>query len=513
MENLCYYLVTVLLCSLPLLLISKSLLFNHVKNKKLPPSPLALPIIGHLYLIKNSLYEDLTSLSSRYGPIFFLQFGRRSFVVVSSPSAIEECFTRNDIILANRPRGMAGDRFSYNYTVVGIAPYGHLWRVLRRLLVVESFSFNSLQRTSFIREEEIKMILRSIYRISKNGSLIRVDLNHWISVFTLNVIMRMLVGRCSIREEDAGEELGMQIIKEFREMFASGIALSLCDFFPILRWIGYKGLEKEMISLHKKRDKLFQGFIDEFQCSDTLLDKDKKALIANLLACKEKESDFLSDDIIKGIALIMLTAGRETSTLTTEWAMLLLLNHPKALQKLRTEIDNSVGHGRLVDESDIPKLPYLRCVVNETLRLYPAAPLLIPHHASEDCRVGGYDIPKGTIVLANAWAVHRDPKLWEEPEKFMPERFEGKGLMDKEEFNSKFLPFGIGRRACPGANLGIRNVSLAVGTFIQCFDWDKVEEDGELDVNFSNRITLKKANHLEAICAPRQESIQLLSQL
>ena len=168
----------------------------------------------------------------------------------------------------------------------------------------------------------------------------------------------------------------------------------------------------------------------------------------------------------------MLTAGRETSTLTTEWAMLLLLNHPKALQKLRTEIDNSVGHGRLVDESDIPKLPYLRCVVNETLRLYPAAPLLLPHQASEDCRVGGYDIPKGTIVLANAWAVHRDPKLWEEPEKFMPERFEGKGLMDKEEFNSKFLPFGIGRRACPGANLGIRSVSLAVGTFIQCFDWD-----------------------------------------
>ncbi|CDP01253.1 unnamed protein product [Coffea canephora] len=515
MENLCYYLVTILLCSLPLLLIFKNLLFNHVKNKKLPPSPLALPIIGHLYLIKNSLYEDLTSLSSRYGPIFFLQFGCCSFVVVSSPSAIEECFTRNDIILANRPRSMGGDRLSYNYTAVGVVPYGHMWRDLRRLFVVESFSFNSLQRTSVIREEEIKMILRSIYRVSKNGSQVRVELNRWISVFTLNVIMRMLVGRRCIREEDAGEELGMQIIKEFGEMFASGagIALNLCDFVPILRWIGYKGLEKEMISLHKKRDKFLQGFIDEFQCSDTLLDKEEKAVIANLLSRKEKESDFLSDDIIKSIALIMLTAGRETSTLTTEWAMLLLLNHPKALQKLRTEIDNSVGHGRLVDESDIPKLPYLRCVVNETLRLYPAAPLLLPHQASEDCRVGGYDIKKGTIVLANAWAVHRDPKLWEEPEKFMPERFEGKGLMDKEEFNSKFLPFGIGRRACPGANLGIRSVSLAVGTFIQCFDWDKVEQDGELDIDFSNRITMKKSNHLEALCAPRQESIQLLSQL
>lgn len=209
----------------------------------------------------------------------------------------------------------------------------------------------------------------------------------------------------------------------------------------------------------------------------------------------------------------MFTAGRETSILTLEWAISLLLNHPEAMQKLRAEIDNNIGHGRLMDESDIQKLPYLRCVVNETLRLYPAAPLLLPHCASEDCKVGGYDVPKGTIVLANAWAVHRDPKLWEEPEKFMPERFEAKGLMDKEELNWKFLPFGMGRRSCPGANLGVRNVSLAVGAFIQCFDWEKVEHDGDMDMNYDNRLTLKKAVPLEAICVPRQESIQLLSQL
>ncbi|CDP15267.1 unnamed protein product [Coffea canephora] len=486
MENLYCCLITILSCSL--LLISKNLLFNHVKNKKLPPSPRALPIIGHFYLIKNSLFQDLTSLSAKYGPIFSLQFGWRSFVVVSSPAAIEECFTKNDITLANRPRTMAGDRFTYNYTGLGVAPYGDLWRVLRRLFVVESLSFNSLQRTSVIREEECQMILRSIYRVSKNESQARVDLSHWISVFTLNVIMRMLVGRCSIREEDAGQEMGLQIIEEFREMFGSSISMNLCDFFPVLRWLGYKGLEKEMISLQKKRDNFGQGFIDEFRCSNTLLDKERKALIANLLSRKEKESDFLSDDAIKSFAFIMFTAGRETSTLTIEWAMLLLLNNPKALQKLRTEIDINIGHGRLLRESDIPKLPYLRCVVNETMRLYPAAPLLLPHYASEDCKVGMYDIPKGTIVLANAWAVHRDPKLWEEPEKFMPERFEAKKLMDKEEFNSKFLPFGMGRRACPGVNLGVRSVSLAIGTFIQSFDWDKVEQDGDLDINFSDRI-------------------------
>lgn len=284
---------------------SKQFLFNNLKKKKLPPSPLALPIIGHFHLIKNSLYLDLTSLSSRYGPVFFLRFGSRSFVVVSSPSAIEECFTKNDIILANRPRMMAGDRLTYNYTALGIAPYGQLWRVVRRLIVVESLSFNSLQRTSVIREEEIRMILRSLFRVSKNENRSRVDLNHWISVFALNVIMKMLVGRCSIREEDAGEALGMQIIKESREMFVSSISMNTCDFFPILRWLGYyKELEKRMLSLHKKRDQFFQGLVDEIRNSGTVLEKKKKALIPTLLSHQELESDFQSDDFVKSIILV-----------------------------------------------------------------------------------------------------------------------------------------------------------------------------------------------------------------
>ncbi|XP_071922878.1 cytochrome P450 81C13-like [Coffea arabica] len=491
-----------------LLVILKRLLFHINTTNKLPPSPPALPLIGHLYLIKNVLHRSLTELSHRYGPVFFLRFGCRSFVVVSSPSAIEECFTENDIVLANRPHSVAADHFSYDYTAFVWAPYGHVWRAIRRLTNSEAFSFNSLQKSSVIREGEIRIILQSFYRICKRGSR-SIDLNHWVSVYTLNIAMRIVAGKCTVGREDAGNELGKKKRKEIRDIFTTSITMNSCDFFPVLRWIGYKGLERSMISLQNKRDKFLQGLVDEIRRDK--LDKEKKnaSLIGSLLFHQDQEPDFYSDQLIRSILMIMFVAGTETSIVTTEWAMSLLLSHPEAMNKLRREIDNNIGHRRLLDESDLPKLPYLRCIVNETMRLYPPAPLLLPHCPSEDFTVGGYDIPKGSTLIVNAWAMQRDPKVWEEPEMFKPERFEAME-MERERFN--FVPFGVGRRACPGANMGIRNISLAVGSFIQCFDWRKIEED-EINTSYTTRITLSMAKPLEVMCIPRQESIQLLSQL
>ncbi|KAL8252152.1 hypothetical protein R6Q59_035845 [Mikania micrantha] len=108
-----------------------------------------------------------------------------------------------------------------------------------------------------------------------------------------------------------------------------------------------------------------------------------------------------------------------------EWAMSLLVNHPHILKKAQAEIDRVIGNNRLVDESDITNLPYLRCIIKETLRLYPPAPLLIPHESSEDCVIMGYNIPRGTMLLVNQWAIHCDPKLWNEPKRFKPERLKG----------------------------------------------------------------------------------------
>ncbi|XP_027081121.2 cytochrome P450 81Q32-like [Coffea arabica] len=121
----------------------------------------------------------------------------------------------------------------------------------------------------------------------------------------------------------------------------------------------------------------------------------------------------------------MLTARTDTSSMTIEWALSLLLNHPKMLEKARAKLDAQVGIDRLVDEHNLSNLPYLHNIISETLWLYPAAPMLVPHELSDDCKIGGYNIPRGTILLVNAWAIHRDPNVWDDPTSFKPERFEG----------------------------------------------------------------------------------------
>ncbi|XP_016460992.2 cytochrome P450 81C13-like [Nicotiana tabacum] len=508
------------------------LLLKHFlrPRKHLPPSPLCLPIIGHLYLIKNSLHQTLTSLSTKYGPVLYLWFGCRNLLVVSSPSAVEECFTKNDIIFANRPRSMLGDRFSFNYTAIFWAPYGNLWRVLRRQTAVELFSSNSLQKSSTIRNEELGILIRSLFKASSKstrGSMRVLNLSHWAFAFAFNVMMRIGTGKCCVSEEDIGKEKGEKTIEEMRGFFfANLLVLNVCDFLPVLKWFGYKGIEKKMVLTNTKRNEFLSSLLDEFRqkksstsitvsesvsTANVTKENEKKTLVETLLSLQQSEPEFYTDDLIKSLLVVLFVAGTETTSMTIQWAMRLLLAHPQAFQKLRSEIDSKVGNKRLLNESDLAKLPYLHCVINETLRLYPPVPLLLPHYSSENCTVAGYQVPKHTILMVNAWAIHRDPKLWDEPEKFKPERFEAMELGEKEGFNYKFIPFGMGRRACSGANMGLRTVSLVLGSLIQWFDWKNVEEENNLDACYNSKVNLSKDKPLEAIFIPRQNCIQLLS--
>ena len=202
----------------------------------------------------------------------------------------------------------------------------------------------------------------------------------------------------------------------------------------------------------------------------------------------------------------MLFAGTDTNAVTIEWAMSNLLNHPSMLRKLKDDIDSQIGQERLIDEPDLSKLPYLQNIIYETLRLHPPAPVLIPHMSSADCVVGGYDVPGGTMLLVNAWAIHRDPALWEDPLSFKPERFE-----IREGENFKMLPFGLGRRACPGIVLAHRVVGLTLGSLIQCFEWERVGKE-EVDMEEGIGLTLPKAQPLEAMCKARPIMHKILSQ-
>ena len=203
----------------------------------------------------------------------------------------------------------------------------------------------------------------------------------------------------------------------------------------------------------------------------------------------------------------MVGAGTETTSTTTEWAMALLLNHPEKPKKAQAEIDAAVGTSSLITPDDVPRLGYLQSIINETLRLYPAAPLLLPHESSADCKVAGYDVPRGTMLLVNVYAIHRDPAAWEDPAEFRPERFE-----DGEAEGRLLMPFGMGRRKCPGETLALRTVGLVLGTLIQCFDWDRVD-GAVVDMTESSGLTIPMAVPLEAMCRPRAAMRHVLEEL
>ncbi|KAG6674536.1 hypothetical protein I3842_15G047200 [Carya illinoinensis] len=485
------------------------------KIQNFPPSPFpTLPVIGHLYLLKKPLHRTLTTISNRYGPVVLLNFGYRPILIVSSPSAAEECFTRNDIIFANRPRLLIGKYAGYNYTTLTWSSYGDHWRNLRRISSLEILSSQRIQTLSHIRIDEVRSLISRLLRTDQKQA---VDMKSTFFELTLNVIMRMIAGKryCGDRVEEAEEA------SKFREMVAENFRLgsvsNIEDFLPMLRWAG-NGVVKRLIKLQQKRDSLMQSLIEEHRrmrsCGAENYTKNKKnkTMIEVLLDLQEWQPEYYKDEIIRGIMLVIIAGGTDTTSSTMEWAMSLLVNNTHVRKKVQTEIDTVVGHDRLIDESDLPKLPYLHCIINETLRMYPPGPLLIPHESSEDCQLGGFHVQRGTTILVNMWAIHRDPNIWEDPTSFKPERFEGcEGIKDGLKF--RFLPFGSGRRGCPGENFAMRMVGLALGSLLQCFEWKKIGEEMVEMREQDTGLTLTKAQPLKAYCRPRPSNLNLLSQV
>ncbi|KAM0937804.1 putative oxidoreductase [Dioscorea sansibarensis] len=191
---------------------------------------------------------------------------------------------------------------------------------------------------------------------------------------------------------------------------------------------------------------------------------------------QDGDQEYFTDVIIKVFIVAMLVAT-DTSSLTMEWVMS-LLNGPETLKKLKAELNANIEQSSIIQEGDIHKLPYLQAVILETLRTHPTAPFLAPHESSQDCTVGGFHIPKGKVLLVNAWKIHRDPELWEESCKFKPERF----LNNEGKEKMKIISFGLGRRRCSGEGLAVRVVALVVGNPVQCFEWERVD-DKEIDMN------------------------------
>ncbi|KAG6402534.1 hypothetical protein SASPL_134730 [Salvia splendens] len=293
------------------------------------------------------------------------------------------------------------------------------------------------------------------------------------------------------------------------ESFKVSGATNIGDFVPVLRWIGMDKIESKLKELQVKTDNFMQDLIDEHRRSKSEKKKQMNStLIDVLLELQENGPQNYKDEIIRGMMQVytVIFSTRDAVSrykhvsIDNGMGPSLLLNNPDALTKAQAEIDRQIGHSRLVDDSDLPHLPYLQAVIKETFRVCPVGPMLVPYELSKVCTVGGYRVPSGTMLFVNAWAIQRDPKIWQDPTKFKHERFFD--FDGKKELSYASMPFGYGRRGCPGESLALRVVGLVLASLIQCFEWERLDDE-MVDLTGAPELSMPKAQPLVARCRPR----------
>nr|KAJ0214500.1 hypothetical protein LSAT_V11C400203810 [Lactuca sativa] len=452
---------------------------NKGKNNKPPQAKGQWPVIGHLHLLGGSAppYKVFGDMADKYGPILTINLGVHQALVVSYGEIAKECLTRNDKVFAGRPKSMAAELMAYNYAMFGVAAYGDYWRQVRKIVMLEILSQSRVEMLGHVRASELRASMKDLYEAwvtnkeSESLDMVKVDMQQWFGNLILNLI------RFSLMDEE-----GVRFQNVTKKLFGLLGVFVVSDFLPYLKRFNFGGYEKEMRKTAKEMDDIFEGWLDEH--------KREKESVQH-----EEGNQVFIDNI--------LTAALDTTSVTLTWALSLLLNNLRELKIAQDEIDEHVGRKRLVEESDMKNLVYLDAIIKETLRLYPAGPLWFPHESMEDFIVGGYNIPKGTRLVLNLWKMHHNPNIWPDPYEFQPQRF----LTTHKDIDVKgkhfeLLPFGGGRRMCPGYHFALQALRLTLATLIQQFVISK-PSNGPIDMSECFGLTISKATPLEVLLAPR----------
>lgn len=473
---------------------------------RLPPSPRALPVIGHMHLLGPIPHQALNKLSNRYGPLLYFYIGSKPSVLVSSQELAKEIFKNHETAFLNRPKMANLDYLTYGTADMAMAPYGPLWKYMKKLCMSELLGTRTLDQLLPVRREEMMRFVKIIKEKAEAEEA--VDIGVELMRLTNNIISRMLLSkRCSDKEDEANE---VQIL--VKEMNSLGTKFNLSDLLWFCKNLDLQGFKRRLKDVRDRYDILMEKIISEHKEArkKNVAGGDKvKDVLDILIDISEDENAEmkLTTENIKAFVMNFFGAGTDTSSVTVGWGVAELINHPNVMKKARKEIDSVVGRNRILEESDIATLPYLQAIVKETLRLHPGGPLVV-RESTEDCNIGGYEIPEGTRLFVNVWALGRDPKQWENPLEFIPERFlseewrQGKyQFLDVRGQHFSLLPFGSGRRSCPGASLALQVVPTVLGIIIQCFDW-KVGDGANGTVNMEEKagMTLLRAHPL--VCHP-----------
>ncbi|XP_057469329.1 cytochrome P450 84A1-like [Actinidia eriantha] len=476
-----------------------------------PPGPKGLPVIGNMGMMNQLTHRGLAKLAKQYGGLFHLRMGFLHMVAVSSPDVARQVLQVQDNLFSNRPATIAIRYLTYDRADMAFAHYGPFWRQMRKICVIKLFSRKRAESWESVRDEVDSMI-RTV--ASSTGST--VNLGELVFALTRNITYRAAFG--SISHE--GQDDFIKILQEFSKLFG---AFNIADFIPWLGWADPQGLNERLAKARASLDGFIDSILDDHmhkhktRChKDSDQDQEPTTdMVDDLLAfyseeAKVTESDDLQSTIkltrdnIKAIIMDVMFGGTETVASAIEWAMAELMKNPEDLKKVQQELSDVVGLHRRVEESDFDKLTYLKCALKETLRLHPPIPLLL-HETADHAEVAGYSIPARSRVMINAWAIGRDPNSWSDPESFNPSRFLKENVPDFKGSHFEFIPFGSGRRSCPGMQLGLYALEMAVAHLLHCFTWELPDgmKPSELDMDDVFGLTAPRAFRLMAVPTPR----------
>ncbi|CAI0410699.1 unnamed protein product [Linum tenue] len=451
-------------------------------GRQLAPAPgWRLPVIGHLHHFLTSRqppHRLLRELSRKHGDVIRLELGEISHVLISSAEAAMEVMRTHDVKFAQRPPHPHYEKVVYGGMDLIQAPYGDYWRQLRRIATLELLTAKRVRSLRRVREAEVRTLVASIAASSPGAT---IDLTRMLFSFTYRIISMSTFGDVS-----RGQEEFIKVAEKLVE-YAGGFKVAY--LFPSNALVQMlSGTEEFLDGIQKVVDGLAESMIEQHQArraaqeGKSRAEEEEEDLLDVLLNLQENDTTLgfrLSTDAVKGFLLDIFLAGSETPAALIEWTMSELIKNPEVMYKAQSE----------------------KLVIKETLRLHTPAPLVLPRECREECRISGYDIPLKTRILVNAWAIARDPRYWgEEAEKFMPERF----LNNKVSFRGgdfEFLPFGAGRRMCPGMTFGLAAAELPLASLLFHFDWELPRGVEPTSFNMDEKfgVTLRRENHLELI--------------
>ncbi|CAL4926063.1 unnamed protein product [Urochloa decumbens] len=512
-----------IIISLFIVLVSASRHKSRAKTKdqRRPPGPRGFPFIGSIHhLFTSQPHAALRDLALKHGPVMYLRLGQVDTVVVSSTAAAQAVLRDSDVAFASRPRLIGGEIICYGGLDIALAPYGAYWRALRKLATLELLSPHKVKQLAPVRDAETLSLIGDLRAAAAAaGAGEPVNLGGTV-ISCANSIIAMATFGDRFDAESKEEFLSAMAV-----VVTNGSGLCVSDLFPSLWFVDVAtGMRRRLQRAHAQLDVVTDRIIADCNARRQERKKlknvegedgmDGEDLLSVMLRIRD-EGEYdkipIGTTNIKAMIIDLFLGGTETTSSISEWVMSELVRNPEVMAKAQAEVREVFNKKNTCDhESLLDHLHYMRMVIKETMRLYPPLPLLLPRLCRETCDIGGFKLAKGTRVIVNSWAMARSPEHWEDAEVFRPERFEN-STVDYKGTQFEYMPFGSGRRMCPGMAFGMVTLEIIVARLLYYFDWSLPVgmRPEDLDMDMTVGAATRRANQLRLVATPCAETMKI----